>query len=57
MQVASKYMPVGSVIVGIDLAPIKGIKGCVGIQGDITTAKARQDIKQALLKVREKVDV
>lgn len=48
MQVAAKYMPMSSLVVGIDLDKIKPIKGCIGIEGDITTQKARNDIKKAL---------
>eukprot|EP01133_Synstelium_polycarpum_P011486 gene11486-13394_t len=48
MQVASKYMPVQSVIVGVDLDPIRPIRNCVGLQEDITTAKCRTEIKKAL---------
>ncbi|PRP84478.1 hypothetical protein PROFUN_08063 [Planoprotostelium fungivorum] len=48
MQVAHKFAPSGTPVVGIDLAPIKPIPGCTGILGDITTPKARADIKRAL---------
>ena len=48
MQVASKFAPVGTKIVGIDLVPIRPIPNCVGIVGDITTQKARNDIKKEL---------
>eukprot|EP01132_Coremiostelium_polycephalum_P006746 gene6746-8364_t len=48
MQVASKYMPVQSVIVGVDLVPIRSIKNCIGIAEDITTQKCRTEIKKAL---------
>ena len=41
MQVASKEMPLNAFILGIDLDPIKPIKGCRSIVGDITTNKAR----------------
>jgi hypothetical protein len=29
LQVASKYMPTASIKIGVDLDPIKAIKGCV----------------------------
>ena len=41
MQVAVKEMPLNSFILGIDLDPIKPIRGCRSIVGDITTTKAR----------------
>ena len=42
LQVAQKTMPMSSLIIGIDLAPIKAIRGVHTIIGDITTQKARQ---------------
>ena len=32
-------MPMASIKIGVDLAPIKQIKGCVTFQADITTPK------------------
>jgi hypothetical protein len=46
-QVAHKYMPMSSVIVGIDLVPIKPIRGVITLTEDITTDRCRAAIKKA----------
>eukprot|EP00916_Digyalum_oweni_P019719 GHVL01032910.1.p1 GENE.GHVL01032910.1~~GHVL01032910.1.p1 ORF type:complete len:878 (+),score=252.60 GHVL01032910.1:47-2635(+) len=48
MQVAQKNMPVASCIIGIDIVPIKPIKGCTSIQADITTPRCLQLLKRTL---------
>ena len=41
-------MPPNSIIVGVDLAPIKPIPRCITFQGDITTDKCRSVLRQHL---------
>jgi len=43
-QVAAKTMPPGSIVIGVDLLPIRAIRGVKTFIGDITTAKCRKDI-------------
>lgn len=47
-QVAAKFMPAGSLVIGVDLLPIKAIRGVKTIVGDITTASCRKDIVKEL---------
>eukprot|EP00798_Chlamydomonas_sp_ICE-L_P025161 gene25161-10792_t len=46
LQVAAKTMPMSSLIIGIDLVPIKPVRGVKCLVGDITTQEARQLIKK-----------
>ncbi|KAH9937153.1 Spb1 C-terminal domain-containing protein [Fomitopsis serialis] len=48
LQVASKYMPPSSVIVGVDLVPIKPIPHVVTFASDITTPQCRNLIRGEL---------
>ena len=45
-QVAAETMPANSMIVGVDLAPIKPIPKTITFQSDITTDKCRATIRQ-----------
>lgn len=45
MQVAAETMPIKSLIVGVDLAPIRPIPKTISFQGDITTDKTRAIIR------------
>jgi len=47
-QVAQKQMPSKSLIICVDLMPIKAIYGVVGLQGDITTQKCRLALKKEM---------
>ncbi|GBE58603.1 et-dependent rRNA methyltransferase SPB1 [Babesia ovata] len=48
LQVASKHLPVSSIIIGVDLVPIRPIKGVITIQSDIRTTRCRNLISQHL---------
>lgn len=43
---AVKNMPVGSLVIGVDLLPIKAIRGVKTLIGDITTQQCRQMIRK-----------
>ena len=46
LQIAAKYMPSGSTIIGVDLVPIKPIRGVITHQEDITTPQCRTLLKR-----------
>ena len=48
LQVCSRYMPVSSLLLGVDLLPIKPMRGVTTIQADITTAECKTLIKKEL---------
>lgn len=48
MQVSVERVPVGSLVIGVDLDPIRPIRGAIGIQEDITQPKCRATIKRLM---------
>lgn len=46
LQVMSKYMPVSSMILGVDILPIKPLPKVISFVQDITTQECRQKLRQ-----------
>ncbi|KAG5629423.1 hypothetical protein H5410_001140 [Solanum commersonii] len=48
MQVVVRKAPVGSLVIGVDIDPIRPIAGAISLQEDITTAKCKSTIKRII---------
>lgn len=46
MQVAVQRVPVGSLVLGLDLVPIAPIRGAIALQQDITKSECKSKIKR-----------
>lgn len=50
MQVAVQRVPVGSLVLGLDLVPIAPIRGAIALQQDITKSECKSKIKRVMEK-------
>ncbi|PWA61457.1 Ribosomal RNA methyltransferase FtsJ domain [Artemisia annua] len=48
MQAVVERVPVGSLVLGVDLDPIRPIRGAIAIQEDITSSKCRASVKRLM---------
>ena len=48
MQVAVERVPVGSLVVGVDLVPIAPVRGAIAIEQDITKPECKARLKKIM---------
>ncbi|KAE9447299.1 hypothetical protein C3L33_20817, partial [Rhododendron williamsianum] len=48
MQVAVERVPVGSLVIGVDLVPIRPVRGAIGVEEDITKPQCRATVKRLM---------
>lgn len=48
MQVSVERVPVNSLVVGVDLDPIRPVRGAISLQEDITTPKCRAAVRRIM---------
>ncbi|XP_004248814.1 uncharacterized protein [Solanum lycopersicum] len=48
LQVVVKKVPVGSLVIGVDIDPIRPVAGAISLQEDITTAKCKSTLKRII---------
>ncbi|CAL5377152.1 unnamed protein product [Camellia sinensis] len=48
MQVSVERVPVGSLVIGVDLVPIRPVRGAIGVEEDITKPQCRAAIKRLM---------
>ncbi|KAL6963851.1 hypothetical protein U1Q18_034857 [Sarracenia purpurea var. burkii] len=49
MQVAVERVPVGSLVIGVDLVPIRPVRGAIGVEEDITKPQCKAIIKKLMV--------